>query len=797
MAAGRRTPTWIPLGICVGAVLTLAATTIHSPAVPVVRAKPLVQPTAAPVNNLVLQNLSAGPANVEVVFHPQTPARPTARATGVAQQQGASTFIYQSSVPGIDRTARYSAVGSIMGQPPGWGLAIVVAKSWLATGAAAAYSGIEPAPKVYAPLVAKASQGLTTAINIQNTSSSTRVANYRLRLYAGGSGIALTSVPIRLAGRNATTVDLAGLDDRVVPPGYEGHAIIESMDAISVPLAANVIGTYSNSPRAAWAYEAIPSDMASPRLYAPLVRNQVGEHSSAIRVLNTEPNPVTVSVMYYGSAATPSCSGQVYSAQPFMVPANGSAWPPGPNPLPANCSAHAVIEQTGGSRLLAVVVDRSTTPSNFVASAYNAVTSVHHIAKIVAVPYWQSRHTPNRISSILHVMNAGNQPANVTLSLFDSIGSKLNCGAACSATVQPRSSSLLYFPNIPETIGSFGSALVASTQPVAVVAGTISETGTYDDVMFNGLPVTFPSPTPRTPTATPRPADTHSGLVNLSTRGVVRTGAEVMIAGFIVQGGALRVAVRAIGPDLGRRGVPGALRDPVVTLFRDGVEISRNDDWRAAPNAGEMQAMGLAPIDDREAAMLVSLEPGAYTAIMTGKSGATGIGLVEVLKVGGAGDLVNLSTRGVVGTGDDVMIGGFIVATEPTTVLLKAVGPDLARHGVPGSLQNPVLQIYSGSTVIAENDDWGQSYQADYLRANGLNPADGREPAILMTLPPGAYTAIVRGMGGTTGVGLVEVNRMPAHIRPREPRVVSGRLDADEQLAPDAHGGAGGYLPGY
>lgn len=488
MATSPKSSAWIPLAIWVGVVLALAANTIHGPTAPAARAKPLIQSTTVPDNNLVLQNLSSGRANVEVVFHPQTPTRPTARATGVAQQPGASTFVYQPSVPGIDRTARYSAVGSIVGQPPGLGLAIVVEKGWPATGASAAYSGIEPAPKVYAPLVAKASQGLTTVINVQNTSIGARAANYELLLFDPQGRVAARR-QVTLAGRRAATVDLAAIDE--LPPGYVGHAVVESRDTPAVLLAANVVGTYSTSRKATWAYEAIPSDMASPTLYAPLVRNQVAQHTSAIHVLNTTANPVTVGVTFFGSETTPACRGQQIPAQPFQVPANGSAWLPALSPMPANCLAHAVIEQTGGRALLAVVLDRGTEERDFVASAYNAVTSVHHVARIIAVPYWRSRHTNFRISTFLQVMNAGDAAARMSLSLFDSAGRTLACGAACSATVPPRGGNLLYFPNIPETIGSFGSVLVHSDQPVAVVAGTTSENGTYDDVMFNGLPVAF------------------------------------------------------------------------------------------------------------------------------------------------------------------------------------------------------------------------------------------------------------------------------------------------------------------
>jgi len=289
-------------------------------------------------------------------------------------------------------------------------------------------------------------------------------------------------------------------------------------------------------------------------------------------------------------------------------------------------------------------------------------------------------------------------------------------------------------------------------------------------------------------------APVESQLTNTSTRGLVLTGDDVQIVGFIVAGTDPRpVLIRARGPILADFGVPGELSDPVLQLFSGQTMIADNDDWETTTtlcqNSGlncrgptEITATGLDPCVGNltrcflESVIYVTLNPGPYTAIVSGFAGATGVGLVEVFEVGtSTAQLTNISTRGVVGSGDDVMIGGFIIGgTDPKTVLVRARGPVLTDFGVPGELANPNLQLFSGQTVIARNDNWQVTdllcgspavtcEGATEIIATGLDPCVGnltgcsQESAILVTLPPGPYTAIVNGVGGATGVGLVEV----------------------------------------
>jgi len=254
------------------------------------------------------------------------------------------------------------------------------------------------------------------------------------------------------------------------------------------------------------------------------------------------------------------------------------------------------------------------------------------------------------------------------------------------------------------------------------------------------------------------PAAPSSRLVNLSTRGQVQVGDNVMIGGFVIGGSsAKKVLIRAVGPTLANYGVTGVLANPMLQLYAGQANIASNDNWQDA-NASAIQATGLAPANVLEAAILTTLTPGAYTAMVSGAGGGTGVGMVEVYEIDHPEiPLINMSTRGQVQTGNNVMIGGFIIQGDSSkTVLIRAVGPNLANYGVTGVLANPMLQLYSGQTIIASNDNW-QDANASAIQATGLAPASVLESAILITLPPGAYTAIVSGAGGGTGVGIIEV----------------------------------------
>ncbi len=259
-----------------------------------------------------------------------------------------------------------------------------------------------------------------------------------------------------------------------------------------------------------------------------------------------------------------------------------------------------------------------------------------------------------------------------------------------------------------------------------------------------------------------------SQLQNLSTRLAVGSNDAVLIGGFIVSGTELKtLLIRGIGPTLSDFGVPGVLSDPILELHdSSGATIASNDNWKDT-QAAEIQATQLAPANDAEPAILFSFPANgaAYTAILRGKDNATGVGLVEVYDVSGAADslVANISTRGVVGTGDNVMIGGFIVGggSADGNVVARAIGPSLGSFGIAEPLLDPILELHDGEgNTIATNDNWKDSQQ-EQLEAVGLAPTDDHESAIKATLPVGPYTALVRGQNDTTGVALVEVYRLP------------------------------------
>ena len=251
--------------------------------------------------------------------------------------------------------------------------------------------------------------------------------------------------------------------------------------------------------------------------------------------------------------------------------------------------------------------------------------------------------------------------------------------------------------------------------------------------------------------------------LNLSTRGLVSSGDNVLIGGFIVTGpGPKSVVLRALGPTLSGFGLSGVLADPVLSVYNSSrTLIATNDNWQDDIGAAYITVNGLAPANPSESALLQNLAPGAYTVIVTGKDSTPGMSLVELYDVSPLSNskLVNMSTRGSAGTGDNVLISGFIVGdVESATVIIRALGPSLASFGVSGVLSDPTLTIYDANgTVIASNDNWQDDINAIDVQKNLLTPPNPSESAIVLRLPAGAYTAIVRGANGGTGVGLAEV----------------------------------------
>lgn len=320
----------------------------------------------------------------------------------------------------------------------------------------------------------------------------------------------------------------------------------------------------------------------------------------------------------------------------------------------------------------------------------------------------------------------------------------------------------------PFRLATGPSYTIGSVQP--------ADAGTYTVTVSNAAgAVTSGSATLN---VTPLATTTDTTLANISTRGMVGTDAGMLIAGLVVRGSTSKnVVVRAVGPTLGSFGVGGALLDPQLRIFdASGRLLAENDNWETAGNpdqaSGTFARLGAFEFQrgSRDAAVIASLPPGNYTAQVSGVGGATGVALVEAYDADGdpatarSRRLVNIATRGQIGSGEDVMIAGLVVTGPgPRTYLVRAVGPTLANLGVPGAIEDPYLQIYKGETLLRENDDWDSPVSAqpalrDAATKVGAFPLQvRRDAAMIITLHPGSYTAKVSGFAGATGVGLVEI----------------------------------------
>ncbi len=317
-------------------------------------------------------------------------------------------------------------------------------------------------------------------------------------------------------------------------------------------------------------------------------------------------------------------------------------------------------------------------------------------------------------------------------------------------------------PTASPTPTATSTATVAPT-PSPTSTATATATATAESTP-TPTPTNSPTPTPTvapsvTPTPTPTTTPSGSVLGNISTRLRVETGNNVLIGGFIVTGTQPKeVIIRAIGPSLASF-FSGVLPDPVLEL-RDssGDLLAVDDNWRTGGQEQEIIATGIPPTDNLESAIVATLpaNSSAYTAIVRGANDGTGIGVVEVYDLNQAANskLANISTRGFVQTGNDVLIGGLIVLGQnPLRVIVRAIGPSLP---VPGALSDPILELHDGNgALIVTNDNW-RTEQEDEIIATGVPPTNDLESAIVRDLAPGSYTAIVRGAGGATGVAVVE-----------------------------------------
>ena len=304
----------------------------------------------------------------------------------------------------------------------------------------------------------------------------------------------------------------------------------------------------------------------------------------------------------------------------------------------------------------------------------------------------------------------------------------------------------------------------ATATPTATPTATATATPTATPT---STPTATPTSTPTaTPTSTPTATPASVRPVNLSSRLRVQSGDNVLIGGFIIAGNNTpkRVIVRGLGPSLSQSGVSDFLLDPIVDLYGpDGSLIAENDNWKDSQQA-EIQISGLAPQDDRESAIAATLQRNGYTVVVRGKNGGSGVGLVEIYDRDATQSttLANISTRGLVQSGNNVLIAGFILGgggSSPTNLAFRGLGPSLANSGIQNYLADPQLEVFdnNGTRLFANDNYIDNPAQAVQLTARGLAPSDTRESGIFVSMPAGTYTVILSGKNGSAGVGLIEI----------------------------------------
>jgi len=448
---------------------------------------------------------------------------------------------------------------------------------------------------------------------------------------------------------------------------------------------------------------------------------------TAVFIASGEPTTTTLV-----SSANPSAVGQPITFTAQVVHSHGTPLATGPVTFTANgspiCSAVALVPAESSSGTSTLAQAQCTTSAlaegTHVVIAEYAGTDV--FMPSASQPLSQSVQAPGPIT----VVKSGAGSGRVVSS-----PEGIDCGSTCSMSFPPGTSVTLSADPAPGHVFVGWSGACVFTTLCRVTAG---------------LPLTI--------TARFEP----SRLAGLSTRVLIGSNDDVGIAGFAIDGASAKtVVVRARGPSLTEKGVLGALGDPTLTLVPKSGPSLTNDDWGTGADAATLAASGFAPSHAKEAAIIATLEPGAYTAVVGGMNGATGVAILEVYELEPSESaLAGLSTRGRVETGENIMIGGFIIqGAVVKTVVIRARGPSLTAEGVSGVLADPQLAVVSqNGTVLRSNDNWQQfNGTSATLQALGFAPTDSSEAAIVATLPPGAYTVHVNGKASGTGVGLFEV----------------------------------------
>lgn len=464
--------------------------------------------------------------------------------------------------------------------------------------------------------------------------------------------------------------------------------------------------------------------------------------------------------------------------------------PPYANPSPTGnatfVSTFAGVAASGAWSLYAI--DDGANDTGRIAGGWSLEVTSAPPCQITCPPNVVTGNTPNQCGATIALarptvngscgtltttpMESGFFPLGTTV-----VTTTTSSGSSCSynvtvndtqapSTVCPSNITVQADPGQNATVVNFADGAVGdncgatvSYKPASGSFFAVGETtvvGTAVDAAGNTATCSFiVTVTPNNATPTPPPPPPTS-LANISTRLRVGTGDNVLIGGFIITGsGPKKLMVRALGPSLP---IADRLEDPRLELFDSGGQsVASNNNWRDALNEQEIIDSTIPPSNDAEAAILGQLDPGAYTAVVSGVNDGTGVGLVEAydLSTGGASKLANLATRGLVQTGDDVLIGGFIiVGQDPQRVIVRALGSSLELEN---KLNDPALELFNGNgDLVGANDNW-RSDQESEIVATQIPPSNDLESALVRTLVPDAYTAVVRGVNETTGVAVVEI----------------------------------------
>jgi hypothetical protein len=410
--------------------------------------------------------------------------------------------------------------------------------------------------------------------------------------------------------------------------------------------------------------------------------------------------------------------------------------------------AKVVPNQTNHIKLvIADVSDSILDSAVFIRSNSFIVTPAAGQFRLAAANYEINEGNSGTSTQTVTVERIGGTDGTVTVNYATSNGTARG-GGSCGGDVD--------FVNTSGSL-TFAAGQTSQTFTVAVCGDTTVEPNETITVTLSNPTGGATLGTPATGRITIISEEPPNRFANISTRLRVETGEDVLIGGFIIAGDQpKKVLVRGLGPTLPGVRPDEALADPTLTLVQGDGPVLFNDNWKDSQEQ-EIRATTIPPANDREAAIVATLPAGPNTVALTGRDGGMGIGLVEVydLESGSAAQLANISTRGRVQTGDNVMIAGFIITGDSTArVLMRALGPSLEEQGVSDTLDDPTLELVDPQGNRIGNDNWRDTQEAEIAAI--LPPRDDREAALLVTLPRGAYTAIVRGKNDTTGVALVE-----------------------------------------